>query len=227
MMRALVIVAGCVTAACSSNPLPPPLGDYDGSFDAHVVAALDASDAAASDAGVQTTFDAGTSQWGSDQCPPVQPDGAASGYATGNQLGSIVVRDCDGNAITLDAFCGAAALWIFAADGWCPHCQAVTSNAEALAAGYAGKDLAAVNILVSNASGTLPSASDCKAWQVTYGLGTSVVALYDPTGTTIKLWDNAETALSVFVAHDRTITGKTHSDVTSDITQGIDAALAH
>ena len=162
-------------------------------------------------------------EWGGDKCPALA-SGVTSGLATGNQLSKIVVKDCDGNDVSLDQFCGASALWIFAAHGWCPHCQAVSKNAEAIHTSFAGRNLASVNILVENASYDVPTAQDCKAWRTANKLQ-NVVTLFDAKGATRGLWDNNTTALSVFVNARRLIVGKSHTDSTTALKGSIESAL--
>lgn len=214
-----LVFAGAATA-CSSTSVPPPsAGDSQG-----------AAPVTPPGPGASTndTPDAGSTpglpaEWGADKCPAL-PSGATAGLVTGNQLGKLVVKDCDGNDVSLDQFCGASALWIFAAHGWCPHCQLVSKNAEAIHASFAGRNLASVNILVENASYETPTAQDCKAWKTANKLQ-NVVALYDPKGATRGLWDNNTTSLSVFVDAHRVIVAKSHTDSTSVLKTSIEKAL--
>lgn len=165
--------------------------------------------------------------WGPDKCPPSSSATSHGHDERGTPLGRIVVKDCEGRDVSLDRFCGADALWVFAAHGWCPHCQAVSAEAESIMASYADRNVAAVNVLVESPKGEAPTAEDCKAWARRFGLGRNVVPLYDPTGMALLgLWDGPTTALSVFVSKDRTIAGKTHLDDADILRAGIDVALA-
>lgn len=157
------------------------------------------------------------------RCPPT-PAGVTAGLATGDRLGAIVVKDCDDHEVSLDSLCGADALWIFAAHGWCSHCQAASRSAEAIRASFAGRNLAAVNILVETPSGEPPSARDCRAWKAANGLD-AVMALYDPRGATRGLWDNDESALSVLVDRRWVIVSKAHTDRPTELETLIDSAL--
>jgi hypothetical protein len=158
------------------------------------------------------------------RCPAL-PAGKQTGPATGNQLGRYVVKDCDGNDYALENVCGSDATWLFVAQGWCPYCRSATQSSESILASYAGKNVAAVNILVQNAQHQPPTMTDCKAWRDTYEL-TNVIALYDPTGVTMELFDAPSSALSVFIDKDRVIRSKIdHTDDVTAIKAGIDAAL--
>ena len=118
-----------------------------------------------------------------------------------------------------------SATWLFVAHGWCPYCKSVTKDAETTLSSYAGKNVAAVNVLVENAASQPPTITDCKAWRDTYAL-TNVIALYDPDGVTKGLFDAGSSALSVFIDGERVIRGKIiHTDDVTAIKAGIDGAL--
>lgn len=174
------------------------------------------------------TDDAGAplpASWGQSQCAAATPPaGAVVGLETGNQLGAVVLKDCDGNDFPLTKICGASAAWVFVAHGWCPHCKLVTKNAESILAGYAGRNVAAVNVLLENAQGKAPTVADCKAWRDGAKLA-NVIALYDATGATKGLFEENATSLNVFLDKDRVIHAKAHTDVTAEIRRGIDEAL--
>jgi hypothetical protein len=217
-VTALGSVALVAFAACSSNETAPPAtgdaGPYGGA-DAQV----DSAPAPAPDGG------SSGGAWGPSKCPPT-PAGKSVGLATGDQLAKLVVKDCDGNDYSLENVCGSSATWLFVAHGWCPYCKSVTNAAESTLASYAGKNVAAVNVLVENAASGPPTMTDCKAWRDTYAL-TNVVALYDPDGVTKGLFDAGSSALSVFIDGDRVIRSKIiHTDDLTAIKAGIDAALA-
>lgn len=225
-------IATILAVACSSSTQhPPALGDSDQGDGG--AGAADAGnprsgtrDASSGDSSAAT--DASRAAWGPDKCPAT-PAGVSVGYATGNQLGTIVVKDCNDNDVSLDRFCGASALWIFGANGWCASCQTTSNQAESIMASYAGKNVAAVVVLVQNTQVQPPSAADCKAWVQAYHLGTNVVPLYDPNGALQHLDGTSSTlpGLSAFVASDRVITDKVYEGDKAKIESDIDAALAH
>lgn len=161
--------------------------------------------------------------WGSDKCPPL-PQGVTQGPLTGNYLANLTLKDCDGNDVALDHFCGASALWLFVAHGWCPHCKKTSSLAEQIQRDYEDQGLATAVVLVENAQGQPPTQADCKAWRTGYGLD-HAAALYDPTGVALQLYEQNFTALSVFVGGDRVITEKKHTDVESSLRTSIAALL--
>jgi thiol-disulfide isomerase/thioredoxin len=161
--------------------------------------------------------------WGTSYCP-ADNSSAPTGYDTGNQLPEIILKTCDGQDFSLNQLCGASALWIFAAHGWCPHCKQASSVAEQVHDSFAGKNVASVNILVETSAYQPPDEASCKAWREQYKMD-DVLTLYDPTGATFKLWDNNYTALSVFVDKDRKIVSKSHSDTTTALQSGIEQAL--
>jgi hypothetical protein len=163
--------------------------------------------------------------WGADQCPPAPP-GVSVGVEIGQQLGAIVVKDCDGNEVTLDELCGASALWIFAASGTCPFCKSVSAQQEMIHAAYAAKNLASVNVLVENGQGDPPDENDCKAWRAKFGQQ-KVRTYYDPTGAVLALWpEPGTTSMSAFVDKDRVLVSKlVHTADLVAIMAGIEGAL--
>jgi len=163
--------------------------------------------------------------WGPTKCPAL-PAGKQVGLATGQQIAQLTVKDCDGNDYALENVCGADATWLSVSHGWCPYCRSSTQNSESILASYAGKNVAAVNVLVQNAQSQPPTMTDCKAWRDTYKL-TNVIALYDPAGVTLGLFDAPSSALGVYLDKDRVIRSKTvHTSDTDLIKGGIDGALA-
>jgi hypothetical protein len=216
-MSLLSVVTLALLAACSSSDPPPSATGDAGPYGQPI-----GGDASASDASAPSD---GGSAWGPSKCPAT-PAGKNVGLATGEQLAKLVVKDCDGNDYALENVCGSSATWLFVAHGWCPYCKSVTKDAETTLASYAGRNLAAVNVLVENAASQPPTMTDCKAWRDTYAL-TNVVALYDPDGVTKGLFDAGSSALSVFIDKDRVIRSKIiHTDDLAAIKSGIDGALA-
>jgi hypothetical protein len=148
------------------------------------------------------------------------------GIEVGQRLPEISVRRCSGEIVSLNAFCGAQALWIFAAHGWCPLCQAVSSEAEAIQQEFAAQGLVSLNIVVETGTSEPPYESFCELWQSTYG-HVEVVTLYDPDGEVLSLWPDGSSSLSAFVDSDRIIRSKlSHEDDLTIIRAEIEAALA-
>jgi len=146
------------------------------------------------------------------------------GFAVGQSLGDLGLRDCDtGAAVTMDEVCGASATWLFAAHTHCPTCQATSSFMDDVATAIAGKNVAIV-ISVHDDNGTT-----CAKWREVYKLaGLSNVRVYsDPDAA---VWDKLKTknytAPSAFLDSSRVITFKEHSLVKDAVLTQIDAALA-
>lgn len=181
------------------------------------------------DAGGGGTGGAGTggAAWGPEHCPSTPP-GVEVGFDIGDQMGDIVVKDCDGNDVSLSAFCGASALWVFAAYGWCPLCQSVSAQQEALTDKLAGKNIASLNVIVQNGQAQPPDANYCKVWRDAHG-HEDVVTLYDPTGAVLALWNGGgSSSYSAFIDADRVIVSTlAHSSDLDAIEAGIEGALAH
>jgi hypothetical protein len=220
--------------ACTNETMPPPGGEGTGAIYPPAATGTGTPPPAGQPtAPVPAPTDsppAGTppanTGWGPAKCSAL-PAGISSGFATGQQLPKLTVKDCDGNDYSLDNFCGADGTWVFIAHGWCGICQSVSSNSETLLAGYAGKNVAAVNILVQNASSQPPTATDCKAWRDTFKLK-NVIALYDPTGVTLGIASEFGTtsAISGFLDKDRVIRSKIHHNGDQTLIKaGIDQSL--
>lgn len=161
---------------------------------------------------------------GPDQCPDAAP-GVEVGFEVGNQMPTLIVYDCDGNQTTLDDLCGAEALFLFAAHGWCALCQFVSSYSEEVHQNYASQGLASAIVVVEDEDGTAPDAAYCSAWRDQFGLE-DVRVYYDPTGALTNLWGGSS-SLSAFVDRDRLITGKlVYSSSREAIEHGIEDALA-
>ena len=148
----------------------------------------------------------GSSAWGSEKCP-APPQGTEMGFDVGDQLADIVVKSCEGDDVSLTTFCGADALFIFAAHGWCPLCKSVSGQQEAIHDSFAGKNLASVNIVVATAMGDPPDADYCKLWRDTHDLS-DVATFFDPTGAVLALWPGGSSSLSAYVSGDRVIVSK-------------------
>jgi hypothetical protein len=167
----------------------------------------------------------GNAPLGPHLCPAPDAD-VEEGFDIGDRLGALTVMDCDGNEVSLEAFCGAEALWIFAAHGWCPLCQNVSENQEAVHDDYAAQGLVSINVVVATGAGETPTASYCALWRETHGQQ-DVYTFFDPTGEVLALWPGGSSSLSAFVGPDRTILSKLeHVSTESTIRTEIEAALA-
>lgn len=150
------------------------------------------------------------------------------GFNIGDQIDDVIVRDCDDNVVSLTAFCGASATFLFGAFGWCPLCQQVSSEQEQITDKYAPQNVASVNIIIQNGQGAAPDANYCKTWRDNFGFK-DTITLYDPTGASLAIWGFSSTSsLSAFLDKDRIIVNTLeHNGDVSLIQQNIDEALAH
>lgn len=161
--------------------------------------------------------------WGPDQCPATPP-GVGVGLEVGDQLADIVVKTCAGEDVSLTQFCGANGLFIFASHGWCPLCQSVSEQMEAMHDSFEGQDLASVNIVVATGANEPPDAAYCALWREEHGQE-DVVTLFDPTGAVLALWSGSS-SLSAFIDEDRVIVSKlVHTSDIDAIKAGIQGAL--
>jgi len=161
--------------------------------------------------------------WGTNQCPAA-PEGVTVGVGTGDQLEDIMLKDCEGNPVSLSEVCGADATWLFFAHAWCPHCKKSSAFMEDVHASYEGTNLATVNILVETSSQGRPDAAACAGWRSAYD-HKEVITLYDESGASFALWEENYTALNVFLDKNHVITEKHHSDYRGDVESGIEGAL--
>ncbi|MEZ4265549.1 MAG: redoxin domain-containing protein [Myxococcota bacterium] len=155
---------------------------------------------------------------------PAAPPGASPGFGLGDQLAPRTFKNCDGEPVSLDAYCGADGLWLFFAHGWCPHCQKTSGFMEGVVSDYAAAGLVGVNVLMETGSGGVPTAASCREWRDNFGLK-GAVTLYDDQGAAQALWDTPYTALSVFVDRDRVIVKKAHSDDEAQIRNVLNVML--
>lgn len=160
--------------------------------------------------GTSTTGSGGGNGWGPDLCPE-PPAGVTVGIEIGQQLPDFVVKNCAGEAFSLTELCGSKGLFVFAAHGWCPLCQNVSSNQEAIQDEFAVQGLASVNIVVQTGSSQPPTANYCDIWREEFGHD-DVFTLYDDTGKILDLWPGSSSSLSAFVDADRVIVSKLYHD---------------
>lgn len=162
--------------------------------------------------------------WGTAECPPL-PAGVAVGFLRGDQLGELVLRDCEGNDFDLREVCGARAVWMSFAHGWCPHCRENGSNMERIHADAAAAgDLASLNIIVEDNDFDTPNELICSAWRSEYAQD-RVLTLYDPTGASLVLWEQNATALNVMLDDSRVIADKLHTDVEDELRAALSSVL--
>jgi hypothetical protein len=161
-----------------------------------------------------------TDAWGPNAC--VAAD--TSGYAVGDTIGALPLRDCvTGEAKSLDEVCGASATWIFAAHTHCPTCKATAGFTDEVATAVAAENVAIVHT-VHDDNGT-----SCEQWKKTYGLASypNVRVYADPDGA---VWDKLKssnyTAPSAFLDGKRVITYKQHGMSKASVLKQIEAARA-
>lgn len=217
----LVFLSGGSVAACSSSSMPPP-----GETGAAPVAAPTAS--SPPDSSGTSGAPGGTStppptnpSWGLQACPAA---GANVGFALGDSVGDLGVKDCEtGAPATIDELCGASATWIFAAHTHCPTCQATAGFTDEVAAAVASKNVAVVQVVYDD------NGTSCDKWRSVYKLaGLANVRVYaDPGGAVFnKLKSSNYTAASAFLDRNRVITHLEHNLGKSDVLTEIDKALA-
>jgi hypothetical protein len=88
----------------------------------------------------------------------------------------------------------------------------------------AGRDIAAVNVVVEDVYGHRPDEQDCSAWREQQ-LQDRVITLYDDDTDSFVLWDENLTNLNVILSADRVIRTKLHTDIGEDIRAALDAAF--
>lgn len=160
-------------------------------------------------------------EWGPDKCASKRPEGTGAGQ----RVREMVLRDCDGKEVSLDDYCGAAAIWLFIGHGWCPNCKKTATFADEIARDYADRDVVAVNLLGQDAEYHTPTAEFCRAWRDTYGLSDTIV-LFDSYGDQVKSFENGATPIQVFIDVDHDIASRTNTANPAVIRAQIDAALA-
>jgi len=212
MLLVVVIAAGCGSSSQSQPNVVADTSDVP----------ADGEDAAAGSAEVPDAAMVAPPDWGPTHCP-AKTDEPATGFAVGERIGKLAVKDCDtGAAATIDDACGAAATWIFVAHTHCPTCRATAGFADSIATSYADKNVAIVQIVHDD------SGVSCATWRETYGLaGLPNVKVYaDPTGAVWSALKTSNyTAPSAFLDRERIITFKAHGLTQSAVANHIDAAL--
>lgn len=219
-LRALACgaVTAAVLAACgSSDSKPPPLAS--GSVDPDDV---QRDPAASGGRPVKAkTSPLPRAEWGKDRCATKQPEGTGAGQ----RVRQMLLKDCDGNEVSLDDYCGAAAIWLFIGHGWCPNCKKTAGFVDEIAREYAARGVVVVNLLGQDAEYHTPNAEFCRAWRDKYAL-TDTVVLFDSYGDQAKSFENGATPIQVFIDVDHVIASRTNTSKPEVIRAQIDAALS-
>lgn len=227
---ALAVTIACVSTAllstaCTSNTTAPPAGGGNAP-PVTTPAPPDTEPPAGSTSGGTTPPPPSTPgplnpKWGAKSCPAAA---AGVGFAVGESIGDLKVKDCDtGAEATIDDLCGADATWIFAAHTHCPTCQATAGFTDDVAAAVADKNVAIAQ-LVYDDNGT-----SCAKWRTAYKLAglTNVRVYADPGGAAFaKLKTTNYTAPSAFLDKHRVVTYKEHGMTKADVLAQITSALA-
>lgn len=160
-------------------------------------------------------------QWGKDKCASKRPEGTGAGQ----RVRQMILKDCDGKEVSLDDYCGAAAIWLFIGHGWCPNCKKTAGFADEIAREYADRGVVVVNLLGQDAEYHTPTAEFCRAWRDKYGL-TDTVVMFDSYGDQAKSFENGATPIQVFIDVDHVIASRANTSTPSVIRAQIDSALA-
>lgn len=146
-----------------------------------------------------------------------------TGYALGDVLGPLPVRDCvTGELTTLDEICSASATWVFAAHTHCPTCKATAGFTDDVAKAVANENVLIVHTVYDD------NGTSCETWKKTYGLASypNVRVFADPGGAVFdKVKSQSYTAPSLFLRADRTITRKEHGMSKAAVLAQIDKDL--
>jgi len=158
--------------------------------------------------------------WGPTYCAAA----GEPGFAVGDQIGDLPVKDCDtGATVSIEEACGAKATWIFAAHTHCPTCRATADFTAEVAASVADQNVAVLHIVHDD------SGISCPTWRERYKLaGLPNVKIYaDPSGAAWSALKTSNyTAPSAFLDARRVITYKAHGLTQSGIQSKIKDALA-
>ncbi len=184
----------------------------------------DASDALPDVPSPRADAEEAGAKWGADQCPAT-PEGAAKGFAIGDQLDVLGFSRCDESAFALDSTCGASATWIFIAHAWCGECQTVASFSDEVAAYFEDHNVAIVHVLAHSPAKELPLSQDCVDWETLWGFENTTL-VYDPWFASVFRADSGQTVQSVILDADRMIVEKLHTDDQAQILGAIQQALS-
>ncbi|MBI2393201.1 MAG: redoxin family protein [Deltaproteobacteria bacterium] len=160
--------------------------------------------------------------WGPTYCAAAGEP--AIGFAVGDQIGNLPVKDCDtGATVSIEEACGAKATWIFAAHTHCPTCRATADFTAEVAASVADQNVAVLHIVHDD------SGISCPTWRERYELvGLPNVKVYaDPSGAAWSALKTSNyTAPSAFLDARRVITYKAHGLTRAGVQSKIEDALA-
>ncbi len=212
-----VIVASLALIACGADSKPPPLSSGVPDPDA-----IEGDPAAVGGRPVKAqSSPLPRAEWGRDKCASKRPEGTGAGQ----RVRQMVLKDCDGKEVSLDDYCGAAAIWLFIGHGWCPNCKKTAGFVDEIARDYAGRGVAVVNLLGQDADYHTPTAEFCRAWRDKYAL-TDTTVLFDSYGDQVKSFENGATPIQVFIDVDHDIASRANTSNPAVIRAQIDAALA-
>lgn len=165
------------------------------------------------------------------------PDAAAAcevptsglGTATGATFdASIVLKDCDGNAVRLaDLMCGKKLTLIDIGAGWCEPCIEEASTLDAsVYQPNKDKGLQVISIVFENSQSMPATVAFCKEWRDTYGLKSPV--LIDPLFKMEPYFAalSSSTPVNMLVDPSFTIVYKRSGEAPTDLGQTIAAELA-
>lgn len=163
--------------------------------------------------------------WGPSFCRE-SPDGVTEGLGDEQRAPSdLTFRDCEGHDVDLAELCGADAVWLFFAHAWCPSCRSTGNRAEMLHDGFAGRNVASVQIVVEAGGGGPADEELCQRWRDDYEQG-DVLTLFDPYGHHTPLVEGGYTALNVVLDEYHVITPKFHGSDGPTIETAIETAIA-
>jgi thiol-disulfide isomerase/thioredoxin len=160
--------------------------------------------------------------WSPGACPTADP--SATGFAVGDVIGALPVRDCfTGEPASLDEVCGASATWIFSAHTHCPTCKATAGFTDDVAKAVADRNVAIVHTVYDD------NGTSCAQWAAAYGFASypNVRVFEDPGGAVWSLLKlSSYTAPSAFLDGERRITHKEHGMSKAAVLAEVDAILA-
>ncbi|HEY3352196.1 MAG TPA: redoxin family protein [Polyangia bacterium] len=103
---------------------------------------------------------------GAANCPPAPPYGTAVGAVAGD----LAFAGCDGAPVRLHDLCGRVAL-VVSYYGWCASCSYYARLGDTLARDYGARGLAALVVIVEDATHQPATAATCAEVRTALGLG--------------------------------------------------------
>jgi peroxiredoxin len=159
-----------------------------------------------------------------DTDPPVEPPpppcaGRTSGTALTECAPDFTLFDADGVAWSVYDHVGDVIVLDFSAM-WCPHCQNLADDLEALHLELSAQGLTVATVLTEDLSSNPPDAADLRSWSSTLGVTHAVLA--DPGAVIEATWGGYYQPNVVVIGRDLTITWRSTG---STATAGLDAAV--